>query len=34
MSMGREITELIADRVGIFRELSSEFDFGSGRSSI
>lgn len=34
LTMGREITERIAERVGIFRELSSEFDFGSYRSSI
>jgi hypothetical protein len=32
--MGREITERIAEKVGILRELSSEFDLGSYRSSI
>jgi len=34
LTMGREITERIVERVGIFRELSNEFDFGSCRSSI
>jgi hypothetical protein len=32
--MGRKITERIAERVVIFRELSSKFDFDSYRLSI